>query len=102
LDCLAAAVAGPLCPGETLNPKLAALIQKKLGKAQAALLATRTSTKPRKTAKLVARARKQLDKVGAQADAFVTKRKGPISAECRDRIRSELGQVTQQIDANRI
>jgi hypothetical protein len=102
LECLDAALAGPLCPGETLNPKLALLVQKKLGKARTALLATRTTSKAKKIARLVAKARKQLDKVGAKADAFVTKRDGRISADCRDLIRAAMGRVTDQIEANRI
>lgn len=102
LECLDAAVAGPLCPGETVNPKLALLVQKKLGKARAALLATRTTSAAKKLAKLVAKARKQLDKIETKADAFVTKRNGRISADCRDLIRAAMGRVTDQIEANRI
>jgi len=102
LDCVDLAIAGPLCPGESLNQKLAAVILKKLTKAQTALLGTRSTGVPKKIAKLIGKARKQLDKIGKKADAFVSKPKGPISADCRDRIRAAIGQVTLQIDANRI
>lgn len=102
LDCLDLAIAGPLCPGETLNQKLATVILKKLSKAQSALLASRSTTVAKKIAKLVGKARKQLDKVGAKADAFVSKPKGAISPACRDRIRAAVGLVTQQIEASRI
>lgn len=102
LECIDVAIEGPLCPGETLNQKLAGLILKKLTKAQAALLQTRSTTVVKKIAKLVAKARKQIDKVGTKADAFVSKPKEPISSGCRDRIRTAAGRVTQQIEANRI
>jgi hypothetical protein len=102
LECLDAIVATPLCPGETLNPKLAALIQKKLGKARTALLATRTTSAAKKAARFVRRAREQLDKIGKKANAFVSKPKGAISPECRDLIRAATGRVTEQIAANRI
>jgi FlaG/FlaF family flagellin (archaellin) len=102
LECVDVAVAGPLCPGETLNQKLATLIRKKLGKARAALLSTRTTSAAKKLARLVAKARKQLGRIGTKADAFVSRRNGAISPECRDLIRGAMGRVTQQIDANRI
>jgi len=102
LSCLDAAVAGPLCPGETINPKLAAVVAKKLAKAQQLLGAARSTTVTKRVAKLVAKARRQLDKVGAKADAFVSKRKGPINPGCRDAMRAAISRVAQQIDADRI
>jgi hypothetical protein len=102
LGCLDAAIAGPLCTGETVNPKLAAVVAKKLAKAQDALVAARSTTAPKRLAKLVAKARKQIDTVGAKADAFVSKRKSPITPGCRDAIRAAIARVAQQIDANRI
>jgi hypothetical protein len=102
LECLDVAIAGPLCPGETVNAKLSTFILNKLAKAQTALLGTRSTSSAKKIAKLVAKAGKQLDKVGTKADAFVSRPKGPISADCRDRIRTAAGRVTQQIQANRI
>ena len=101
LECLQLTIAGPLCPGEPLNPKLAALVRKKLTKAQAGLVRARTIAGGKKAGKLVAKARKQLDRIGRKADAFVSKRKQPISAECRDRIRAALELVAQQIEAQR-
>ena len=102
IDCIDLAIAGPLCPGETIDPKLSTLILKKLTKAQKALLAARTTGSGKKLARLVIKARKQMDKVGKKADAFVSKPKGAISVACRDRIRAALGLVTQQITASRI
>jgi hypothetical protein len=102
LDCLDVAIAGPLCPGETLNQRLATVILKKLTKAQGALLATRSTSVAKKIAKLIGKAQKQLGKVATKADAFVSKPKGAISAGCRDRIVTAIGRVTQQIQANRI
>jgi hypothetical protein len=102
LECLAAAEAGPLCPGETLHPKLAALVQKRLGKARTALLAAGATTKAKKLARLVGKARKQLDKIGAKAGAFASRPKGAISSECRDLILAATGRVAEQIEANRL
>jgi hypothetical protein len=102
VDCLDVAIAGPLCPGETVNPKLSTLVLKKLTKAQTALLAARTMDSGRKLTRLVIKARKQMDKVGKKADAFASKRKGAISVACRDQIRAALILVTQQIAASRI
>jgi hypothetical protein len=102
IDCLDLAIAGPLCPGETIDSKLSTLILKKLTKAQKALLAARTTGSGKKLARLVIKARKQMDKVGKKADAFVSKRKGAISVACRDQIRGALILVTQQIAASRI
>jgi hypothetical protein len=102
LECLDAAVAGPLCPGETLHPKLTALVQKKLGKARTALLATRTTSKAKKVARLVAKARKQLEKIGTKASAFASRPKGAITPECRDLIQAATGRVSEQIEANHI
>lgn len=102
IDCLDLAIAGPLCPGETIDAKLSTLILKKLTKAQKALLAARTTGSGKKLARLVIKARKQMDKVGKKADAFVSKPKGAISVACRDQIRAALILVTQQITASRI
>jgi hypothetical protein len=102
LDCLDLAIAGPLCPGETLNPKLSNVILKKLSKAQALLLGARATSVAKKIAKLTGKAQKQLGKVAAKADAFVSKPKGAISADCRDRILTAVGRVTEQIQASRI
>ena len=102
LDCLDIAIAGPLCPGETLNQKLGAVILKKLTKARTALLATRATSVAKKIAKLIGKAHKQIDRIGAKADAFVSKPKGAISVDCRNRILTAIGRVTQQIEANRI
>jgi len=102
LECIDIAIAGPLCPGTTLNQKLAAVILKKLAKAKTALLAARGTSVAKKAAKQIGRAQKQLDKIGTKADAFVSKPKGAISPECRDLIRAATGLVTQQIEANRI
>jgi hypothetical protein len=95
-------MAGPLCPGETLGQKLAAVIAKKLAKAHAALLRARSGSAAKKIARLVGKAQRQLDKADAKAAAFVSKPKGAISAECRDAIGAAIGRVTQQIEANRI
>jgi hypothetical protein len=102
LECIDVAIAGPLCPGSSLNQKLAAVILKKLAKAKTALLAARTTSVAKKAGKQIAKAQKQLDKIGTKADAFVSKPKNAISAECRDLIRAATGLVTQQIQANRI
>jgi hypothetical protein len=102
LECLDLAIAGPLCPGESINQKLAAVILKKLTKAQKALLSARSTSVAKKAAKLVAKAGKQLDKVESKANAFVSKPKNAISPECRDLIQSATGRVTEQIAANRI
>ena len=102
LECLDLAIEGPLCPGESINQKLAAVILKKLTKAQTALLTARSTSVAKKVAKLVGKARKQLDKVEAKASAFVSKPKNAISAECRDLIQTATGRVTEQIAANRI
>ena len=102
LECLGVAIAGPICPGETVNPKLSTLILKKLAKAQTALLAARSANSAKKVARLVKKARKQVDKVTSKASAFVSKPKGAISAGCRDRIIAATALVTQQIDANKI
>ena len=102
IECLDLAIAGPLCPGETIDSKLSTLILKKLTKAQKALLAARTTGSGKKLARLVIKARKQMDKVGKKADAFVSKPKGAISVACRDQIRAALILVTQQITASRI
>jgi hypothetical protein len=102
LECLDVAIAGPLCPGSSLNQKLATVILKKLAKAKTALLAARATTVAKKAAKQIAKAQKQLDKIGTKADAFVSKPRGAISPECRDLIRDATGLVTQQIQANRI
>lgn len=102
LECIDVAIAGPLCPGSSLNQKLAAVILKKLAKAKTALLAARATSVAKKAAKQIAKAQKQLDKIGTKADAFVSKPKNAISAECRDLIRAATGLVTQQIQANKI
>jgi hypothetical protein len=102
LECLDTAAAGPLCPGETLHPKLAALVQKRLGKARTALLATRTTSAAKKIARLIAKARKQLEKIESKANAFLSRPKGAISPECRDLIQAATGRVTEQVEANRI
>jgi hypothetical protein len=102
LECLRLTIAGPLCPGENLNPKLASLIMRKLTKAQAGLVRARTIVAGKKAGKLVTKARKQLDRIGRKADAFVSKRRHPISAECRDRIRAALDLVARQIEAQRL
>lgn len=101
LACLDLTIAGPLCPGETLNQKLAALILKKLTKAQRALLKARTAGGG-KAGKLVAKARKQLDSIGRRSDAFVSKKRNPISLACRDGIRTAVARVTAEIAAQRI
>jgi len=100
--CLDAALGGPPCPGETIHPKLGALIAKKLGTARRLLVATRSATGERNIARLVERTRQQLDKVGVKCEAFATRRRRPISAECRDAILTTLNKVTHQIDANRL
>ena len=102
LACLELTIARPLCPGETLNPKLAKLVLRKLTKAQAGLMRARTAVSAQKAGKLVAKARKQLDRIAKKADAFVSKRKGSITPGCRDAIRAAIARVAQQIDANRI
>jgi hypothetical protein len=102
LECLRLTIAGPLCPGENLNPKLASLILRKLTKAQAGLVRARTIVAGKKAGKLVTKARKQLDRIGRKADAFVSKRRHPISADCRDRIRAALDLVARQIEAQRL
>jgi hypothetical protein len=102
LGCLDAAIAAPLCPGETINAKLAKAIARKLAKAHKALTAARGTDVTKKAAKLVAKAARQLAAVGTKADAFVAKKKGPISPGCRDSIRAAIARVAQQIDANRI
>jgi hypothetical protein len=102
LDCVEEAIAGPLCPGETVNQKLSTVILKKLTTAQTALIDSLATEVAKKKTKLVNKARKQLGKIGTKADAFVKKKKDPISVECRDKIRAAIALVTQQIEANRI
>lgn len=102
LGCLDVAIAGPLCPGETINPKLTRVVAKKLAKARQALQAARATTAAKRIAKLIAKARTQLGKVTAKADVFVAKRTNPISAACRDAIGAAVGNVIEQIAANRI
>jgi len=103
LDCLDLAIAGPLCPGEAINQKLAATILKKLTKAETALRGAQATTVAKKAAKLIGKAKKQLDKIEAKADAFASKPAGKgISSACRDRIHAAVGLVSQQIEASRI
>lgn len=98
LACIEAALAGPLCGEEPVNPKLQKVIAKKLGKARTLLgkAATRPSSK---AAKLVAKAGKQLDAVERKADAFVDKKKGPITATCRDAIRARIAAIEAALAA---
>ena len=100
--CLDVASAGPLCPGETIHPRLSALITKKLSTARRLLVATQSLTGEKKVARLVKRARQQLDKVATKSATFATRGRRPISAACRDSILAALRGVRQQIDANRL
>ena len=102
LECLDELIAGPLCPGESLNQKLATLIHKKLAKAQRGLVRARTASDGKDAGRLLRKARKQLDRIDRKAEAFLSKRRKPISAQCRDRIRAALAQVAQQIEAQRL
>jgi hypothetical protein len=102
LDCVEDAIAGPLCPGETVNQKLSAIILKKLTTAQSALLGALETDVSKKKTKLLSKARKQLGKIGTKADVFVKKKKEPISTDCRDKIRAAVALATQQIEASRI
>ena len=102
LECLDELIAGPLCPGESLNQKLATLILRKLAKAQRGLARARTASGGKNAGRLLRKARKQLDRIDRKAGAFVSKRRKPISAQCRDRIRAALAQVAQQIEAQRL
>src|SRR5262249_28277827 len=77
--CIDAALGAPLCGEETVNPKLAGVVEKKLGVARTALTSAATAS-AKKLTKLIKKARKQLDKIDAKADAFVNKKKGPISS----------------------
>lgn len=97
--CLELALASPLCSGEQINPKLQAIIAKKLRRARNLLRKAGTVPAAR-VAKLIAKARKQLAKVGEKADAFVARKRKPISVGCRDRIRAALDQIGATLTAN--
>lgn len=99
IACIDAALGAPLCGAEAINPKLQAVIEKKLGVARAAITKA-ASSRTKKLAKLLAKARKQLTKIGRRADAFVDKKNGPITSACRDGIRAVLEQIAAALDAN--
>jgi hypothetical protein len=96
--CIDAALAAPLCCAETINARLQALIEKKLGVARTAVTKA-ASAKTKKRERLLQKAGKQLDKIGLRADAFVEKKKEPISAACRDGIRAALDRIGAALDA---
>jgi hypothetical protein len=98
IACIDAALAAPLCGAETINARLQALIEKKLGVARTAVTKA-ASAKTKKRERLLQKAGKQLDKIGLRADAFVEKRKEPISAACRDGIRAALDRIGAALDA---
>jgi len=102
LECLDAAIAGPLCPGESVNQKLAMLILKKLTKTQRGLTRARTAPGGKSAGRLLSKARKQLDRLDRKTEAFASRRRRPISPDCRDRIHAALALVAQRIEAGRL
>jgi hypothetical protein len=98
VSCIDTALATPLCGAEPVNPKLQAVLEKKLGVARTAI-GKAASAASKKREKLVTKARKQLAKVGRKADAFVDKKKAPITAACRDAIRAALDRIDAVLEA---
>ena len=98
VPCIDTALATPLCGAEPVNPKLQAIVEKKLGAARTAI-GKAASAAAKKREKLLAKARKQLVKVGRKADAFVDKKKAPITAACRDAIRAALDRIDAVLEA---
>jgi hypothetical protein len=101
LDCLELAIAGPLCPGESINRKLITLVFQKLTKAQRALMRAQTAGGG-KSERLIAKARKQMDKLALKVDAFASRPRRPISVGCRNEIQAAIARVVQQIDARKL
>jgi len=97
--CIQAAEGAALCGAEAINPRLDALIARKLGVAKAALTQAASSPATR-AAKLVKKARKQLTKIGRRADAFAGKKNGGITPECRESIHGVLDAITAALDAH--
>jgi hypothetical protein len=102
LECLGMVIAGPLCPGESVNQKLAGLILKKLTKTERGLMRARNALGGKSAGRLVTKARKQLDRLDRKTQAFVSRRRNPISPQCRDSIRAALALIVQQIEAQRL
>ena len=98
VSCIDTALATPLCGAEPVNPKLQAIVEKKLGAAKTAVGKAAT-TAAKKREKLLAKARKQVAKVGRKADAFVDKKKAPITAACHDAIRAALDRIDAALEA---
>ncbi|MGH7340354.1 MAG: hypothetical protein ACREKH_07675, partial [Candidatus Rokuibacteriota bacterium] len=96
--CIDAALGAPLCGAETVDAKLQALIEKKLGVARTAITKA-ASSKPKKRDRLFEKARKQLTRIGLRTDAFVERKKEPITAACRDGIRAALDRIGAALDA---
>jgi len=90
--CLDVALGSPLCGDEGINPRLQAIITRRLAKART-LLRRADAVPGARGAELVARARRQLDRIGARADAFVDRKRRPITQGCRDGIRAALDRI---------
>jgi hypothetical protein len=96
--CIDAALGTPLCGAETVNPKLQAIVERKLGVARTAI-GRAASAAAKKREKLLGKAEKQLAKVGRRADAFVDKKNAPITPACRDAIRAALDRIAAALAA---